>query len=131
VETLEVSTTTRTELVDISGEVAAAVARTGITEGMAYVYCPHTTAAITINENADPTVKSDFLNHLAHLVPVRSEFRHAEGNSDAHIKSILTGACQPVPVNDGKLVLGTWQGVFFCEYDGPRRRRVHVKVMKG
>jgi secondary thiamine-phosphate synthase enzyme len=131
VETFEVSTRTRTELVDISGEVAAAVARTGITEGMAYVYCPHTTAAITINENADPTVKSDFLNHLAHLVPVRREFRHAEGNSDAHIKSILTGACQPVPVNDGKLVLGTWQGIFFCEYDGPRRRRVHVKVMKG
>ncbi len=130
-ETLEVRTSRRTELVDISAEVSAAVARRGVREGMAYVYCPHTTAAITINENADPTVKSDFLNHLATLVPVRSEFRHAEGNSDAHIKSILTGACQPIPVSDGKLVLGTWQGIFFCEYDGPRRRRVHVKVLSG
>ncbi len=130
-ETFTVPTSRRTELVDISREVAAIVAESGVREGMAYVYCPHTTAAITINENADPTVKSDFLNHLAMLVPVSPEFRHAEGNSDSHIKSILTGACQPIPIAGGKLVLGTWQGVFFCEYDGPRRRRVHVKVLKG
>jgi secondary thiamine-phosphate synthase enzyme len=131
VETLSVPTSQRTELVDITREVAAVVAESGVAEGMAYVYCPHTTAAITINENADPTVKSDFLAHLAKLVPQSPEFRHAEGNSDSHIKSILTGACQPIPVSGGKLVLGTWQGIFFCEFDGPRRRRAFVKVLAG
>jgi len=131
VKVFTVPTSKRTELVDISREVMAAVAESGVREGMAYIYCPHTTAAITINENADPTVKSDFLKHLAKLVPASSEFRHAEGNSDAHIKSILTGACQPIPVTEGGLVLGTWQGIFFCEYDGPRRRQVHVKVLEG
>ena len=130
-ETLPVPTSTRTELVDITRQVAAVVAKSGVREGMAYVTCPHTTAAVTINENADPTVKSDFLAHLAGLVPARSDFRHADGNSDAHIKSILTGACQPIPIDGGKLVLGTWQGIFFCEYDGPRRRSVHVKVLAG
>jgi secondary thiamine-phosphate synthase enzyme len=131
VETLSVSTSTRTELLDITREVAAAVAKTGVQDGLAYVCCPHTTAAITINENADPTVKSDFLAHLALLVPANADFRHAEGNSDAHIKSILTGAGQAIPIAKGRLVLGTWQGIFFCEYDGPRKRRVHVKVLAG
>lgn len=130
-ETFPVVTSQRTELVDITREVTASVAKSGVREGMAWLYCPHTTAAVTINENADPTVKSDFLAHLAKLVPASPDFRHAEGNSDSHIKSILTGACQPIPIAEGKLVLGTWQGIFFTEYDGPRRRRVHVKVMKG
>jgi secondary thiamine-phosphate synthase enzyme len=131
VETLAVVTRSRTEFVDITGEVSGAVSKSGVREGMAYIYCPHTTAAITINENADPSVKRDVLNHLAGLVPVDGDFHHAEGNSDAHIKSILTGACQPIPVSEGRLVLGTWQGIFFCEFDGPRRRRVLVKVMAG
>ena len=128
-ETLSVATRTRTELRDISREVQAAVDRIGVTEGIAFVYCPHTTAAVTINENADPTVVRDFLTHLNREIPHDGDYRHAEGNSDAHIKSILVGASRTVPVSEGKLALGTWQGIFLCEFDGPRRRRVLVTVL--
>lgn len=128
-ETLSVATRTRTELRDISREVQAAVDRIGVAEGIAFVYCPHTTAAVTINENADPTVVRDFLTHLNREIPHDGDYRHAEGNSDAHIKSILVGASRTVPVSEGKLALGTWQGIFLCEFDGPRRRRVLVTVL--
>jgi secondary thiamine-phosphate synthase enzyme len=131
VETIQVETRSRTELVDISREVQSAVDRSGADEGVAYVYCPHTTAGITINENADPTVKHDFLMMIEKRIPHRDDYRHGEGNSDSHIKSILTGAGQTIPVTGGRLMLGTWQGIFFCEYDGPRRRKVHVKVIAG
>ncbi|MHC4859881.1 MAG: secondary thiamine-phosphate synthase enzyme YjbQ [Planctomycetota bacterium] len=130
-ETIQVETRSRTELIDISREVQGAVGRSGVDEGVAYVYCPHTTAAVTINENADPTVVRDFLMLIEKRVPHRDDYRHGEGNSDAHIKSILVGACQPILVSGGQLTLGTWQGVFFCEFDGPRRRKVHVKVIGG
>ncbi len=126
-----VRTGARTELLEITDQVQDAVARSGVDEGVAWVYCPHTTAAITINENADPTVRRDFLTFIGKEVPHRGDYLHAEGNSDAHIKSILVGASEMVPVASGRLALGTWQGVFFCEFDGPRSRRVQVRVIAG
>ena len=130
-ETIPVETRSRTELVEITSEVQAAVARTGVEDGVAFVYCTHTTGAVTINENADPTVRRDFLRHVNEEIPHEGDYLHAEGNSDAHIKSMLVGACQTIPVEGGRLTLGTWQGLFFCEFDGPRRRRVLVKVLAG
>jgi secondary thiamine-phosphate synthase enzyme len=130
-ETFRVETRSANELVDVTREVQEIVSASGVAEGIAYVYCPHTTAAITINENADPDVVRDVLTTLARLVPRKGDYRHGEGNSDAHIKSILTGASEAVPISGGRLALGTWQGVFFCEYDGPRSRRVHVRVIAG
>ncbi|MEN8150473.1 MAG: secondary thiamine-phosphate synthase enzyme YjbQ [Planctomycetota bacterium] len=127
-ETFDVRTSAFNEYVDITPEVRRIVGESGVAEGTATVYCPHTTGAITINENADPSVKRDVLTKLADLVPRHGDYHHAEGNSDAHIKSILTGASEQIPVSGGRLVLGTWQGIFFCEYDGPRSRRVHVTV---
>jgi len=131
VETIQVETRSRCELVDISREVQGAVDRSGADEGVCYVYCPHTTAGITINENADPTVVRDFLMMIEKRIPHHDDYRHGEGNSDSHVKSILTGAGQTIPLTGGRLALGTWQGIFFCEYDGPRRRKVHVKVIPG
>ena len=128
-ETLDVETHSRCELVDITREVQGILDGIGVEEGLAYVYCPHTTAGIAINENADPTVKRDFLTLIEKRIPHRDDYRHAEGNSDSHIKSILTGPGQAIPVTGGRLALGTWQGIFFCEYDGPRHRRVHVQVI--
>ncbi len=130
-ETFEVRTGGRTALHEITAQVEAAVERSGVREGVAVVYCPHTTAAVTINENADPTVARDFLMLVDRTVPRRDDYRHAEGNSDAHIKSILVGADRSIPVREGRLVLGAWQGVFLCEFDGPRTRRLHVKVIEG
>ncbi|MDQ7835258.1 MAG: secondary thiamine-phosphate synthase enzyme YjbQ [Humidesulfovibrio sp.] len=123
------STTRREEFLDITAEVAQAVRESGLSDGAALVYSPHTTAGITINEGADPDVKRDMLAHLAHLVPNRADFRHAEGNSDAHIKTSLMGPSQMVPVSGGRLQLGTWQKIYFCEFDGPRRRTVLVQFL--
>ena len=124
-------TTTREEIVDVTDRVRAAVKRTRIADGVAWVFVPHTTAAVTIQENADPTVKSDALRWLARAIPQDGGFQHDEGNADAHIKASLLGASQAVLVEDGELALGTWQGVWFCEFDGPRVREVHVKVVAG
>ena len=124
-------TTTREEIVDVTDRVRAAVKRTRIADGVAWVFVPHTTAAVTIQENADPTVKSDALRWLARAIPRDGGFEHDEGNADAHIKASLLGASQAVLVEDGELALGTWQGVWFCEFDGPRVREVHVKVVAG
>jgi secondary thiamine-phosphate synthase enzyme len=124
-----VSTRSRTEMIDITGQVEAAVREASVQEGDVVVYCPHTTAAITINENADPSVVHDILLALDELVPRSSPgFRHDEGNSDAHAKSSLLGCSTQVLVKDGGLVLGTWQAIYFCEFDGPRSRRVIVQV---
>ena len=131
IETLTIRTSSREELVDITDQIQGVVGNWAIRSGMVWVYCPHTTAAITIQENADPDVKTDLLHHLRQLVPQRGDFRHSEGNSDAHIKSSLIGPSQAVPIKDGRLVLGTWQGLFFCEFDGPRNRRVIVKGLAG
>jgi len=126
---LTLSTARREEFLDITAEVAQAVRESGLSDGAALVYSPHTTAGITINEGADPDVKRDMLAHLAHLVPNRADFRHAEGNSDAHIKTSLMGPSQLVPVSGGRLQLGTWQKIYFCEFDGPRRRTVLVQFL--
>ena len=123
------STHGRTEMVDITGQVDAIVRETGIRNGNVIVYCPHTTAAITINENADPDVVHDVLLALDEIVPRSNPgFRHSEGNSDAHCKSSLVGCSEQVLIQDGRLTLGTWQAVYFCEFDGPRSRRVIVQV---
>src|SRR5262245_10294116 len=128
-ETIDVRSTTREEMIDITALVRAAVKRSGITSGLACVYTPHTTAGVTIQENADPDVRTDMVGHLRALVPKDGGFRHAEGNADAHIKSSLVGASTTIIVDAGKLVLGHWQAVYFCEWDGPRDRRVMVKVV--
>jgi len=124
-----ISTKSRNQMIDITDEVSSIVGQSGITCGDVIVYCPHTTAAITINENADPSVPHDILLVLEELVP-RSlpGYRHSEGNSDAHCKSVLVGCSKQILVRDGALELGTWQGIFFCEFDGPRSRKVFVQV---
>jgi len=123
-----VETRSREQMVDITDQVAAVVSSAATGDGVAWVYCPHTTAGLTIQENADPDVAADILAHLRRLVPQLREFRHSEGNSDAHIKSTLVGASQAIPFSEGRLRLGTWQAIYFCEFDGPRRRRVLVHV---
>ena len=115
--------------VDITAEVTEAISESGVNEGICVVYCPHTTAAITINENADPDVKTDLISGFNKVFPDFESFRHAEGNSDAHIKSSVVGASETVIVTGGRPLLGTWQGVYFCEFDGPRNRKFYVKVM--
>jgi secondary thiamine-phosphate synthase enzyme len=123
------STRSRTEMVDVTRQVETAVREAGVQNGDVTVFCPHTTAAITINENADPDVVHDVLLALDEVVPrSNARFRHSEGNSDAHTKSSLVGCSEQILVKDGRLVLGTWQAVYFCEFDGPRSRRVIVQV---
>lgn len=116
--------------VNITSQVQEAVKQSGATDGLALVYCPHTTAAVTINENADPDVVQDLLFALDATFPDRPQFRHGEGNSAAHLKSSCIGCSVTVPVSQGKLFLGTWQGIYFCEFDGPRNRRFYVKVLR-
>ena len=124
-----VSTGKRNEMVDITGKVEKKVADSGISEGTVVIYCPHTTAAITINENADPDVVHDILLTLSALVPQDKDgYRHSEGNSDAHVKSSIVGCSETVLVNNGQMQLGTWQGIYFCEFDGPRKRSVIVQI---
>ena len=128
-KSIDVRTGSRDEMVDITGEVASAVGESGVAEGMATVYVPHTTAGVTINENADPSVVHDVLAALDQAVPWRQGFyRHGEGNSAAHVKSSLVGCSARVLVSAGRLVLGTWQGIYFCEFDGPRSRRAIIAV---
>ena len=131
VQMLIVKTDRRTQLVDVTAQVQRAVASCGITSGICCLYVPHTTAAITINECADPDVARDVEGALDRLVPVDGTFRHSEGNSDSHIKAALVGASQTIYVEGGKLLLGRWQGIFLCEFDGPRERRLHVKIVAG
>jgi len=129
--TLDVKTGSKTELADITDRIQQVVAKSGVKEGLCQVFVPHTTAGVTINENADPSVKADILMVLNKLISDRESYRHAEGNSPAHIKASLVGPQLTVIVSQGRLLLGTWQGIFFCEFDGPRSRRVHVKVTEG
>lgn len=128
-ETFTLKTGAKENLIDITAEVKRAVEKIKIMSGVCYVYTPHTTAAITINENADPSVPRDILKGLRSLNLENVPFSHMEGNSPAHIKSSLIGASKIVFVEDGRLQLGTWQGIFFCEFDGPRTRDVYVKVI--
>lgn len=129
--TIEVETHRKEEMVDITSDVRAAVARSGIGEGCCIVWVPHTTAGLTVNENADPAVKRDLLAALKMLVPDDGRYEHSEGNSPGHVKSTLCGHGATIMVERGEPVLGTWQGVYFMEFDGPRRRRALVKVVEG
>lgn len=130
-ETITIRTRAQDDLADVTADVRAAVRKSGVTRGTCLVYVPHTTAAVTINECADPDVARDILGSLAGLVPRQAAYRHIEGNAAAHIKASLVGNSVQVPVNDGELALGTWQGIFLCEFDGPRTRHVHVQVTGG
>jgi len=125
---LSVKTSARTELIDITARVSELVKKSGVTDGLAMLYVPHTTAAVTINESADPSVKNDILMVLNQIVPWDANYKHGEGNSPAHVKSTLVGASEMVAIENGSLVLGTWQGIFFCEFDGPRTRKIHVRI---
>lgn len=126
---LTVKSESRTDLIDITSEIRKQLAASGLDEGLCILYVPHTTAAVTINENADPTVKSDILKVLNNIIPWDAGYRHSEGNSAAHIKSSLVGVSQVIPIENGQLMLGTWQGIFFCEFDGPRTRKIHVRFI--
>ena len=128
-KTIRIETTQRCEMVDITRDVQRCVDESGAQSGVAVVYVPHTTAGVSINENADPDVKRDVLFALARAVP-RTGFQHGEGNSDAHTKAHMTGFSQTLIIEGGILVLGTWQSVYFCEFDGPRSRKIFVKIMK-
>jgi len=128
-EEFRIGTHSRNEMIDITSQIRSIVGASGIVNGQAIVFCPHTTAAITINENADPAVPHDILLTFADLMPQsRTGYRHSEGNSDAHCKSSLIGASELILLRDAHLTLGTWQGIFFCEFDGPRNRKVVVQV---
>lgn len=129
-QTLSVRSSNREQMIDITRDVAAIAAQVG-GSGLCQVFVPHTTAGVTINENADPSVTSDMLAKMARMVPEHEGYDHAEGNSDAHIKASLLGSSVVVPVAGGQLQLGTWQGIYFCEFDGPRSRKVFVQLANG
>ncbi len=128
-ETFRVKTSRRTQLVDVTRQVEKAVEEAGTKDGFCYVFVPHTTAGVMINEHADPDVASDLEGIFDRLVPHKGPYRHAEGNTDSHAKTVMTGSSPVVFVEGGKLALGTWQGIFLCEFDGPRERKVWVKVI--
>ena len=129
---LNIQTRKRCEFVDIKRDITSAVLESGVTDGIIMIFCPHTTAGITINENADPSVPSDIIVKTSKIINQNdSDYRHGEGNSDSHIKSSLFGASEMVIIEKGKLVLGTWQGIFFAEFDGPRSRNVFLKIIRG
>jgi secondary thiamine-phosphate synthase enzyme len=130
-QTLSVQTNTRTEFLDLTRQIQETVSQSGVGEGLCHIFVPHTTAAVTINENADPSVKADILMVLNKIISDQEPYRHLEGNAPAHVKASIIGSHQSVLVSKGRLLLGTWQGIFFCEFDGPRSRRVHVKVVEG
>jgi len=130
IQTFQVRTSKQTELIDITRFVQEAVKKTGVEEGICFIFIPHTTAAVTINENADPSVSQDILMELNKVIPFQDRYHHLEGNSPAHIKASLIGPSETIFVESGKLALGTWQGIFFCEFDGPRNRSVYVRVVR-
>ena len=128
---LSIKSSKKTQLIDITSDIQNIVSNSGIQEGIAVIFVPHTTAGITINENADPAVKSDMLMVLNKIIPENENYRHMEGNSPAHLKSTLVGASETVIIEKGRLMLGTWQALFFCEFDGPRTRKVQVHILEG
>ena len=130
-QTFSVRSSKQTELIDITRPDQEVVQKAGVKDGLCVIFTSHTTAAVTINENADPSVPRDILMELNKIVPFEDRYQHTEGNSSAHIKSSLVGCSQTLFIESGRLLLGTWQGIFFCEFDGPRNRQVYVKVVKG
>ncbi len=131
IKELKVKTSSRVELIDITHLVEKAISESKIKSGLCTVYVPHTTAAVTINENADPSVKSDITSELNKVIPFDDNYSHLEGNAAAHIKSSIIGSSETLLVDGGNLILGTWQGIYFCEFDGPRNRKVIIKLMEG
>lgn len=127
---LSIKTNAKTELMDITTKVQNAVGQAGIDHGICMLYVPHTTAAVTINESADPSVKDDILMVLNRIVPWEANYRHLEGNSPAHIKASLVGPSELIGIENGSLILGTWQGIFFCEFDGPRNRKLYIRFIR-
>ena len=128
IKRIQISSTRRCEMIDITPQVAEAVREAGVDEGLCTVYCPHTTGAVTVNEGADPDVAADILARLERLAPPDAGYRHAEGNSDAHVKAALIGPSVSIPIENGRPALGTWQRIFFCEFDGPRQRTALIKI---
>ena len=128
-QTVAIKTRRRREMIDVTAHLRQAVADAGLADGLVVAFVPHTTAGVTINENADPDVRLDLLNHCAALVPERGDYHHAEGNSDAHIQATMVGSSVTVIVREGRLQLGTWQSVFFCEFDGPRSRSLYLETV--
>lgn len=126
---LNIKTDSREQFKDITSEIENIIEKNKVKDGICFVFVSHTTAGITINENADPSVRKDIINKLDKLVPRDSNYSHSEGNSDAHIKASLMGFSESILIDEGRLVLGTWQGIFFCEFDGPRQRKIRVKVL--
>jgi len=129
VKALNIKSRSKTEFIDITDDIQVVIKESGEKDGICHIYVPHTTAGITINEGADPSVKRDILTSINRLIPFEGDYQHMEGNSAAHIKSSLVGVSQSVLIEDGKPLLGTWQSVYFCEFDGPRHRRVIVKIV--
>ena len=129
-EKISVKTNSRIELLDISDKVQAIVSKSKAKDGICFVFCPHTTAGLTINENADPSVRRDIIDTLNKLVPANAGYAHAEGNADSHVKSSILGSSLTIFIENGQLALGTWQGIYFCESDGPRSREVWVKIIR-
>lgn len=129
-QTITVKTSAQTELIDITAEIQSAIKAQNFSDGICMLYVPHTTAGITINESADPSVRRDILMVLNQMVPWKANYRHMEGNSPAHVKSSLMGASGLLAVENGTMVLGTWQGIFYCEFDGPRTRKLHIKFIR-
>lgn len=128
-KTLHINSRKQVEMIDITRDVCRAIREENVTDGLAVIFTPHTTAAITINENADPDVCRDMVMEIDRIVPLRDDYRHREGNSAAHIKSSLFGAGETLIISNAEVVLGTWQGIYFCEFDGPRQRQVHIQAI--
>jgi len=126
---IAVQTNTQTQIIDITAQIQKVVRESGISEGLCCVFIPHTTAGVTINENADPSVKHDIIMELNKVIPLNDHYHHLEGNSAAHIKASIIGSSVNIPVENNNLLLGTWQGICFCEFDGPRPRKVYVKIV--
>ncbi len=130
VKIITVKSSSREEFIDITGEVEKALKEAGVKKGICYLYVPHTTAGITINEGADPSVKKDIINALKKIAPYGAGYSHMEGNADSHIKTTLVGSSVNIFIEGGRLILGQWQSIFFCEFDGPRTRKVFMKIIK-
>lgn len=126
---LTIKTNAQTEMIDVTRQVQQALSEKGIQDGICMVYVPHTTAAVTINESADPSVRRDILMVLNEMVPWKAPYQHSEGNSPAHVKTTLVGSSELIAIKGGRLELGTWQGIFFCEFDGPRTRKLTIKII--
>lgn len=130
VKVLYIKTRKRVEAIDITDQILEFVKESGVRDGVIFIYIPHTTAGLTINENADPSVIEDILNKTSELIPRSSNYKHLEGNADSHIKSSIFGVSHQLLIEDGRVILGTWQGIFFLEFDGPRERKVYLKILK-